>query len=242
MKKIFCGFLILLSACGAPHPFQRGEKLSVGDDLVIAAGNEDQANGLSQSFFQQTVLPMLDRKCSLCHGNPAPDFNSAEKMVEFKKPEVSELLLVSAGKASGHSPILRENSVEYGVLVSWINGASGADAPTTTTTTTTITTTTTTVSSTTTTTVPSHVPTGDQLNLNFFTQKLYPVLDVKCSLCHENPGNTFEAAKKIVVFKDINNSELYLYGAGKNGHRAVLKEGSPDLQTLVDWINGAVLN
>ena len=78
--------------------------------------------GLDAQVFAAKVLPVLDRKCSTCHDNPAPTFADAQKVTVFAHPEQSDLFLFATGKKSGHRAVLKDGSVEYATLLNWING------------------------------------------------------------------------------------------------------------------------
>lgn len=82
-----------------------------------------------------------------------------------------------------------------------------------------------------------------ELDKNYFEQAVLPMLEKKCSTCHDNPAATFDEAKKLVVFKDPNNSELHKYATGAGGlHRKILKDGTAELTVLTSWIDGGVLH
>jgi hypothetical protein len=249
--------LSALVACGVADPFQRGEKLA--SDLVTPAGKPEAGDQLDEAFFKDSVAEMLDRKCSSCHDNPAPDFATAQGMVKLKDVSSSSLYLYATGKAGGHREVLKSTSAELAVLTSWINGATSPATPppvatstTTTTMATPVTTTTTTLpvgpSSTTSTTVPeapittttTTVPAAPQeLDEAAFDQKVLPVLLKKCDSCHDNPAPDFATAKTLVVFGQPLKSSLFLYATGKeDGHRNVLKETTAEYKILLNWING----
>jgi hypothetical protein len=129
--KFFITFItlnFLLTACGSSHPFERGHN-SDGGSAPLSAPKEGEVprppapveQGLDKVFFETNLLQAFERDCKMCHSNPAGTFDDAAKLVVFKKPEESELLLKATG--SRHRKVWAADSAEAAVLTSWINGA-----------------------------------------------------------------------------------------------------------------------
>lgn len=86
---------------------------------------------LNGTYFVNEILPLLEAKkingttkgCSFCHGNPAPTFEEAEKLVVLGHPEESVLFLKATGAdGSNHRPIWTQDSPESLKLILWISG------------------------------------------------------------------------------------------------------------------------
>jgi hypothetical protein len=85
--------------------------------------------------YEQDVHPLLDAGCERCHGpgNSAGDtdysvistnveasYMSALEFVELESPGDSRLLAKMAGSGHGGGPIFVEGSVEYDLILAWI--------------------------------------------------------------------------------------------------------------------------
>jgi hypothetical protein len=77
---------------------------------------------LDPQEFNQNVLPMLQKKCDVCHENPAPTFERAEKLAVFQDLKNSELYQYATGSNNRHSVILKAGSAELLILTNWIQG------------------------------------------------------------------------------------------------------------------------
>lgn len=82
---------------------------------------------LNQTYFDSKVLGLMEDSCTMCHDNPAPDYNVALTKVVFGKPEESLLYLAGSGQIlpTGwkHKNIWRNNPDNLEILKSWIMGA-----------------------------------------------------------------------------------------------------------------------
>lgn len=139
LLKTSLAIFLCCVACGSEVPFRRGESSASPLSFVMPQGSgtqqtpvpetnpppdapPQQLTELDKNYFEQTVLPMLEKKCSLCHDNPAANFDEAKKLVILKDPENSELYKYATGAGNLHRKILKEGTAELTVLVSWING------------------------------------------------------------------------------------------------------------------------
>jgi hypothetical protein len=79
------------------------------------------------------------------------------------------------------------------------------------------------------------------LNESDFSSRIFPLLDRDCTGCHGNPAPSFEAAKSRVVFRNLNESQLYMRASGKEEHETIWTDESDELKALVAWIMGKSL-
>ena len=216
MKK-FIAALILLSfavGCGSGNPFDRGARVLGGDTGGKGNGNEKPSD-----VFNTKLLPLLESKCSSCHDNKAPNFETAAELVVPGSPETSVLYLRATG--TEHKAVWKIGSTEAAALSAWIVSlATAADQPDE--------------------ESPAVQPLATKLDKAFFDSNLQPSLENKCSSCHENPAASFEDAAELVVPGASDKSELYLKATGTE-HKAVWKKDSAEAAVLVNWINGAKL-
>lgn len=278
MKKrliVLCGWIIWLSACGAPTPFRRGPV--EGSPAEKPAGGVDpatetlSATELNKDYFDQKVLPMLEVKCSVCHENKVTDFEKAKSLVVFNDLNSSHLYLLVTGNLSNHRRILAPESVEAGLLAYWIQGKKLAVVPT---------------DGDDTRTgngipgprgpagpegpqgppgpagpqgtqgppgtcnpapigPPSPIPPPTEISLDpsYFTSKVIPILERKCSACHDNPAPDFAKAQTLVKPGKPLESLLLLQASGKStdhrSHPSIISESSTEYEVIKNWILGA---
>ncbi|MGZ5280139.1 MAG: hypothetical protein ACXWC9_09365 [Pseudobdellovibrionaceae bacterium] len=142
MMSLICCLSLGLTACGAPEPFRRGPEQKpepdtpsqqakpAAPDSVSPPENPGPkppappapSAGLDKLEFEKSILPLLEKKCGLCHQNPAPDFEKAKNLVVFQSLEKSELYLYATGTTAGHRVIFKPNSPENSTLSNWILG------------------------------------------------------------------------------------------------------------------------
>jgi cytochrome c553 len=103
--------------CGSPNPFQRGPKKD--DDGPSPVG--ESGTGLSEQVYMEKIFPILERDCTGCHGNPAPDFNRAQSLAVFHKPDESAIMVRPSG-GDGHAEIWASGSAELELVRKWIMG------------------------------------------------------------------------------------------------------------------------
>lgn len=224
MKNFHLVFIVslILSACGSPTPLERGRLITnqqKGTTLPESAV-DPVANDLDLSFFNESVLPALENKCSSCHDNPAPNFERAKSLVMFKDINSSSLYLYATGLRGSHKKVLSSANPELAVLIAWINGAANTPvAPSK--------------------PAPAPAPTP-ALDEALFNQKVLGVLESRCGRCHDNPYPDYSSAVKMVKVGNPEESELFMYATGQGKkHRSVLKAGTPDYELVKSWILGA---
>lgn len=88
---------------------------------------------------------------------------------------------------------------------------------------------------------PTDQPATD-VDKTYYDTVLYPVLEKSCTKCHDDYIGAFDAAKKKIVFKKPDQSELYLRATGVEfhgfKHRQIFKPDSAEAVMIVTWING----
>lgn len=254
---IFC-----LVACGSDTPFKRGPNPEGQNQTGFKPGGGNGGGGgnnggnggrneerpptstpvvpmtLSEDFFNEIVLPMLNSDCVGCHEDKLPDFEAAKTFVVIAKPEESILFLrASNGHANRKTWI--PGSEKLKILEAWINGATLKNL--------------TAVS-------PNNSLSllgsdlfnfrvlnilENELSQTFFEEKLRPMFESKCSHCHENPAADFESAKTRAVYGKTEESDLFLAASGLNlstgfKHRFVLKNDPENLENIRRWIMGKI--
>ncbi|MEQ1877224.1 MAG: hypothetical protein ABL958_11295 [Bdellovibrionia bacterium] len=108
--------ILLLIGCGSPTPFERGQKKeSEGPGPV-----SETATDFSEKVYMEKIFPLLERDCTGCHGNPAPDFNHAKAIAVFQKPEQSPIVLRPTG--TEHEAVWAPGSAELALVTKWIMG------------------------------------------------------------------------------------------------------------------------
>jgi hypothetical protein len=113
---------MLLIGCGTSTPFERGAKKDgQGPNPVGESGVE-----LDEQAYMEKIFPLLERDCTGCHGNPAPDFNRAKAIAVFKRPNESAIILRPTG--TEHEVIWAAGSPELALVTKWIMGEPITDA------------------------------------------------------------------------------------------------------------------
>ena len=116
---------VLLIACGAQNPLERGE------DFAISPTDDQKDNNgvvqeLSERAYNSDVLPVIQDKCSTCHrpgmSGPVGEYSEDKKLAVFGDPENSPLYSKPTG--SGHPRILAPDSPEAQRIATWILGSS----------------------------------------------------------------------------------------------------------------------
>lgn len=82
---------------------------------------------LDPEYFNEVVLPIIERDCTMCHDGYATSFDDALNWVVIGKPDESALVLIGMNKYAKRQHTVRRawkaNSVELAVIKNWINGA-----------------------------------------------------------------------------------------------------------------------
>ncbi len=91
-------------------------------------------------------------------------------------------------------------------------------------------------------TKPTDQPQVTDVDKTYYDTVLQPLLEKKCTMCHDDKFGPFDSAKKFVVFKKPDESKMYMTATGKEfsgfKHRQVFKPDSAEAMTIVTWING----
>lgn len=114
----------LLSACGAPHPFSRGEwgNFSVNKDGEVV--NPNLPSGPTEEFFNNHVLPALTNDCKACHGQKFLNYSASLKRVKANEPQNSKLYIKATGLTDhGGGAVWEVDSQEARLMRSWILGS-----------------------------------------------------------------------------------------------------------------------
>lgn len=136
MKKILLPLVLFASACGSQTPLRRGDTPQIEIKTLATNNTPDQPadqpapppepppepTDVDKNYFEQAIFPFLDKKCNLCHDNPAKDFESAKAMIVFKNPEQSKLYIYATASGVQHRKVFAKDSAEAIAMVSWING------------------------------------------------------------------------------------------------------------------------
>lgn len=127
MKKIFLITVahLLLVSCGSSTPFDRGRsqlELTQSTAQTPETTPEDPVPVvLDKNMFVQSVAPIMESSCTVCHSNPTPTFEAAKNLVVVGSPSES-LLIIKAQGLDGHPEIFAADAPELGVIKSWILG------------------------------------------------------------------------------------------------------------------------
>lgn len=127
-------FGIASASCGG---FERGKPTDDSDETdTDTTTDDDDATG-DELSFETDVEPILEARCSSCHGSggiasasafrysgdATSDYTSVTALISTSNPSSSELLLVASGQSShGGGTVLPAASDDYDTILNWISG------------------------------------------------------------------------------------------------------------------------
>ncbi len=118
--KVFSSAVLLLivTACGAENPFERGAALENAESEVGESAVPGTVPSLNEVSFDATVKPLFAASCDRCHS--APTFAESVALSVLGDPANSPLYQKAIGVR--HRAIFKETSAEAKVLADWIMG------------------------------------------------------------------------------------------------------------------------
>ncbi len=129
-RLVTLGLLTLtLAACGG---FERGEP----SEDESADTDTDVPGGGDGPSFAATVAPILNARCSACHGgggvaastafrlsgDASTDYGVVSALVSPSSPAASKLLQEATGVSHGGGAVIAADSDDYRTILAWITG------------------------------------------------------------------------------------------------------------------------